>query len=110
MPEDTLTDACEKLHWAYEKCVLNNTARKWFSMFKEGRQSTSKDGGPWAPVHLQKSMLTHRLLSENIITNTIILIKIKSIHINSKNEMKNKFLIIFLRSSLSKIKCMIIRE
>ncbi|GBM93646.1 hypothetical protein AVEN_191661-1 [Araneus ventricosus] len=34
------------LHEAYEESVLpHSTARRWFKMFKEGRQSISKEGG-----------------------------------------------------------------
>ena len=48
---DYKAEAYTMLQEAYGEFVLPySTGRRWYKLFKEGRQSISKEGGPGAPV------------------------------------------------------------
>lgn len=61
------------------ECVLSySPARRWFKMFKEGRQSISKEGGPGAPV-----------TEQNINTAAVIVREDRRITLRSLSEVLN---------------------
>ena len=67
------------LQEAYGEFVLPyNTAQRWYKLFKEGRQSISKGGGPGAPVTALKE--------ENINTAAVIVREDQRITLRSLSE------------------------
>ena len=64
---------------AYGEFVLPySTARRWFKLFKDGRQSISKEGGPGAPVTA--------LTEENINTAAVIVREDRRITLRTLSE------------------------
>ncbi|PSN48636.1 hypothetical protein C0J52_12710 [Blattella germanica] len=70
---------------AYGEFVLPNTrAQRWFKLFKEGRQSISKEGGPSAPV------IAHTV--ENINTAAVIICSREFLDAKRNENTLRKFL------------------
>ena len=78
----TSAEAYEMLQEAYGEFVLPySTARRWFKMFKDGRKSISKEGGPGAPVIA--------LTEENINTAAVIVREDRRITLRTLSEIMN---------------------
>ena len=76
---ESSAEAYTRLQEAYGEFVLPcSTARRWYKLFKEGRQSISKEGGPCTPITALKE--------ENINTAAVIVREDQRIILRSLSE------------------------